>query len=342
MKHSNLYYVLQKDQTYKPCKKATGMRNPLGVDIFRYDGMAYDGKTGLGLCPADEVLSTLQKRCTSKEQYDELIQPAIVKHGLTPRYTEPEVRREQLFPRDMNRTLERVSGSKSKHYFIRIDTLENGLEIFLLESNMACEPYDQMLYTKLNDWMVVLDSLSRKDAVYQKLSSPGFDLLQVLLDKLEAALANPQIWVDPGLGDLFNRRAEADAHNKPIREAREDEQRLEDAAREAAAAAHEQQLEQAYRTAISTAEQNLINGQVVTATDIDDRSLLLQLFRENNITLPLRTQGWVRSSLTRIQRKGDDNATYYHSGANSSVIGEYIMQLIHVLEAKFRGNGSSP
>ena len=340
MKHSNVFYIRQHDGTYKPCKTATGMRNPLGVDIFRYKGKAYDGKTGLSLCSEKELFSTMQNRCTSKEQYDAMVQPAIDQHGLTPRYTELDVRKEQLFPRDESRVLMRVIGSKTKHYFLKFDTLDNGIEIFLLQSDAAREAYEQSLYTPLNGWMVALERLSRKDIAYQQLSAPGFDLLQVLLKKFEAALADPQRWADPGLGDLFDRRAEADAHNQPIREAREEERRLDDAKREAANTARELQLEQAYWAAIAAAERKLIDGQVVAAADIDGRSLLLQLFRENNITLPLRTQGWVKSSLARIQRTGVNDSIYYRRGRDSTVIGGYILQLIRVLDEKYKGTGN--
>jgi len=339
MNHSNVFYIRQHDGTYKPCKTATGMRNPLGVDIFRYKGKSYDGKTGFCLCSEKELLSTLQNRCTSKEQYDAMVQPAIDQHGLTPRYTEPDVRKEQLFPRDENRVLMRVIGGKSKHFFVKYFTLDNGIDIFMLQSDLAREVYEQTLYIQLNGWMVALDTLSRKDVVYEKLSAPGFDLLHVLLKKFEASLADPQLCADPGLGDLFDRRAEAEAHNKPIREAWEKNQQRESAEREAADAARELQLEQAYWAAITAAERKLIGGQVVTAADIDGKSLLLQLFRENNITLPLRTQGWVKSSLARIQRTGVNDSIYYRRGRDSTVIGGYILQLIRVLDEKYKGAG---
>jgi hypothetical protein len=205
----------------------------------------------------------------------------------------------------------------------------------LKEKDMACEEYSQMLYARLDGWMVGLGRLDRKDEILQQLCAPDFDLRQTLLKRFEAMLADSRCWADPGLSDLFDRRDEAEAHNQPIRDTWEAEKQQEAADYEAAELARAQEQEQAYRAAIAEAEQKLLRGEVVQGADIYGRSLLLQLFRENNISVPLRTQGWIRSSLVSIQRKGDDNATYYHRrGKDSSVIGKYIMELIHALEEK--------
>jgi len=336
MKHSNLFYIHQKDGTYQLCEKATGVRNPLGVDIFRHAGTIYDGKTGFRVCPEKDLPAYLQSRITTGEQYDALVQAVIDKDGLSPRYTQPDVRREPG-PRNESRVLERAIGSKSKHYFIRTDVLENGLEIFLKEKDMAREEYSQMLYSRLDGWMAGLDTLDRKDEVLRQLLSPDLNLRQTLLERFEAMLADPKRGADLGLADLFGRRNEAEAHNQPIREAWEADRRQKAANDEAAELSRKQEQDQEYREAIADAEQKLLRGEVVRAAEINDSSLLLLLFRENNIKVPLRTQGWICSSLASIQRKGEDNATYYHRrGKDSSVIGEYIMKLIHVLEDKHK------
>lgn len=55
--------------------------------------------------------------------------------------------------------------------------------------------------------------------------------------------------------------------------------------------------EQEYAQAIQKAEKALLAGETVSNTQINGKSLVLQLFREHNIDLPLRTQGWVNHSL---------------------------------------------
>ena len=337
MNHSNIYYTYQKDGTYTICEKATGVRNALGIDIFRHNGKVYDGKTGFGLCAEDELSAILQNRITSKEQYEALLQPAIEKSGLSPRYTQPDVRREQP-QRDENRVLSREYGGKSKHYFTRHDVLENGLGIFLKETDLGREEYSKLLYVRLDGWMVGMGSMSHKDLVYQQLTAPEYDLRQTMLEKLDAMLADPNSWADLALAEFFSRTAEAEAHNAPIRAAREANRQRERAERERAAAEREQQQQEAYQTAITEAEQKLLRGEKVWNADINGQNLLLQLFRENNIGVPLRTQGWIVSSLACIQRVSGDDATYWRRGSTSSVIETYILKLIHVLEEKYRGD----
>jgi len=334
MKHSNVYYTLEKDGTYKPCEKAKGVRNPFGIDIFRHKGTISDGKTGCGVCSESEWPAVLKNRITSKEQYEALLQRTIERFGLSPRYTQPEVRHEQLFPRDENRVLSRECSSKSKHYFYRISTLENGLELFQKESEMSRGIESQMLYARLNGWMVCLDTMTRKDFTYQTLTSPGFDLHQTLLEKFEAMMADPQRWADFALADLFDRRSEAEAHNQLIREAREAERQQDRAARAEADAEQERLRQEAYRTAIAEAERNLLKGKIVLNADINGCSLVLQLFRENNVDVPLRTQGWIISSLVGVQWNGEDGLSYRYHGSKSSAIYRLIEELMQVLENK--------
>jgi len=338
MKHSNVYYILEKDGTYKPCEKATGVRNPYGIDIFRHMGMISDGKTGCGICSESEWPAVLKNRITIKEQYEALLQKSIERFGLSPRYTQPEVRHEQLYPRDENRVLSRECGSKTRHYFYRLSTLENGLELFQKESEMIRGIESQMLYARLNGWMVCLDKMTRKDITYQTLRSSGFDLHQMLLDNFEAMLADPQRWADFGLADLFDRRAEAETHNQPIRDAREAERQRDRAARDEAEAEREQRQQEAYQAAITEAQQKLVIGEVVQNIEIIGSSLVLQLFRENNVAVPLRTQGWIISSLVSIQWNGDDGLSYRYRGSKSSAIYRLIEELVKVLEHKHQEN----
>jgi len=60
----------------------------------------------------------------------------------------------------------------------------------------------------------------------------------------------------------------------------------------------------------------------------------LQLFRENDIDLPLKTQGWVKSSLAAIYHDSDYGWNYRYYGRESTVIEGYINKLAAAVEAK--------
>jgi hypothetical protein len=105
LKHSNVFYTLNAQDEYTPRKNATGIRNSLGIDIFQYNQTVYEGRTGVRVCPLYDLDSFLKKRIVSKENYEALLKPVIEKYGLSPRYAQPEVKKEQLFPRDENRKL---------------------------------------------------------------------------------------------------------------------------------------------------------------------------------------------------------------------------------------------
>jgi hypothetical protein len=64
--------------------------------------------------------------------------------------------------------------------------------------------------------------------------------------------------------------------------------------------------------------------------------LFLQLFRENGIELPLKTQGWVKTSLAEIYHSEDYGWSYRYYGRESTVIEGYINKLVDSVEAKHR------
>lgn len=56
-----------------------------------------------------------------------------------------------------------------------------------------------------------------------------------------------------------------------------------------------------YTSAIREAEQNILAGKEVVNQDINGKSLIMQLFREHGISVPLKTQGWIINTLHSIR-----------------------------------------
>jgi len=46
-KHSNVYYIYNQDSGFEAIEKATRCRNNHGLDLFKYKGNVYEGRTGL-------------------------------------------------------------------------------------------------------------------------------------------------------------------------------------------------------------------------------------------------------------------------------------------------------
>ncbi|NMA25855.1 MAG: hypothetical protein GX936_09355 [Clostridiales bacterium] len=327
--HSNVYYIRNTDGTYKPCKSATGVRNDIGADIFRYKGLIYEGSTGVFMCDESRLDGYL-KDCKGKEdKYKELVQKTADKYGLSSRYTQPEVKKDQVFPRDESRKLPRTLYRKERCYFSRLYN-ENGIELYTMDKQKSGSP---TLYAPCNGWMIGLGPLHQLDRFIAILSAPDFDLYNRLLEDYEKELADPQKWADVGVAEFLERREEADRHNRPIREARdlEHEQYVEQ--REAEEKEREERARLEYENAIKEAEKAILEGQPVNNKEIGSKSLILQLFREYGIELPLKTQGWVKSSLAEIHQT-DHGWSYRYYGRPSTVIHDYLDKLAEAVEIK--------
>ena len=125
---------------------------------------------------------------------------------------------------------------------------------------------------------------------------------------------------------------EAKAHNAPIREAREQENRQRDSEREAERIATEQAEKSEYEKTIKTAETAILNKGTVTNSDVlGDKSLIMQLFKEHEIAVPLKTQGWIINALHDIhydENKERWSYQYYNTSRDSTVFYDYLPQLV--------------
>lgn len=96
-KHSNVFYIrnYNKEPVWEPIKDATALRNKYGLDLFRHDGKISEGTTGLKLCDDGDLDIIVEKH--GIEKIKSMIEAQAVKTGTSPRYTTPDVCRENIF-----------------------------------------------------------------------------------------------------------------------------------------------------------------------------------------------------------------------------------------------------
>ena len=92
-------------------------------------------------------------------------------------------------------------------------------------------------------------------------------------------------------------------------------------------------------------ENKILQGEKVVNTRIYiknsnneeiETSLILHLMKENNIEIPLKTQGWINKALYSIFTGEDGIYTYnyYNTSKNSTVFQKYLTELIEVIKIK--------
>lgn len=115
--------------------------------------------------------------------------------------------------------------------------------------------------------------------------------------------------------------------------------------------AREQQLAQErqarYDSAIREAEGNIMAGKEVINREINGKSLIMQLFREHEIPVPLKTQGWIINSLHSIRydpKIGEWNYRYFKGSRNSTKMFDLLSKLSAAIQTRqqFEEHGASP
>jgi hypothetical protein len=135
-KHSNVYYVYRVDG-HEPVEKATGCKNNHGLDLFKYKGDVYEGRSGAKFITEAELfnLDFKMKSMGGVEKFNEKIDDFIARFGESPRYTRPDERKHDIFPpdpekeKDKENTVFAKGSDGKKHYYYRFHN-ENGIELF--------------------------------------------------------------------------------------------------------------------------------------------------------------------------------------------------------------------
>ena len=102
-----------------------------------------------------------------------------------------------------------------------------------------------------------------------------------------------------------------------------------------------------YDSAIREAEGNIMAGKEVINREINGKSLIMQLFREHEIPVPLKTQGWIINSLHSIRydpQIGEWNYRYFKGSRNSTKMFDLLSKLSAAIQTRqqFEEHGASP
>lgn len=332
MKHSNVFYRRTQEGEYTAEKNAKSVRNKAGFDLFRIKNDLFEGSTGLlvkshsDLFDLRKTVSDLEKQAFDQEAYAKALTASRERFGLSPRYTRPDEKYEDLFPKPEKKDILAAGLDGKKHYFSEVHN-QDGIALYIMK-NKKPDPWTA-LYLLYECRMLNVGSLSHKDELVEEYKRGIPDYRQLMTDRLEAALANPNKWADPHFANFLGRLDEAQTHNQSIREEREAERQAK-SHREEEERLNEQRE---YEVAIFDAEQAILNKRELFNYDIRGTALILQLFRENGVELPLKTQGWVKSSLRTIYYH-DDYWSYRYVGRPSTVIHGYLDKLAKTIEKK--------
>ena len=336
-RHSSVCYLFENGE-FQPVENARPFPNGLGLDLFAFKDHFYEGKTGLRLCSLCEEaqLRDTIDRSGGSAHLDKLIADSIEKNGLSPRYTRPEETKKQIFPKtkDENTVFAKDLSGKM-HYYFRFYN-ENGIELFTMNKK---DEFFATVYVPCEGYMVGIDQKHRLDEILKWLPSLDGGIKGEAERKFNESMENPQQWADPGYAILLGRTDEAKAHNAPILEERRRISLQEAAAREEQEQRRLQERTERRRQAIHQAEQDIMDGKEVVDEDVEGNSLLLQLFREHQIEVPLRTQGWIARSLYSIQYSPqEDRWRYDHYGSDSTRISQLLPKLSAAIQTRQQYN----
>lgn len=302
-KHSAVCYIFDSSSgSYKPEKKAHTVKNDLGLDLFRFNNKLYEGQTGLRIYDKADLsgLKEQVERIGSMEKIQQLIDEKIQRNGISPRYTRPDEKRQDIFPSERDENLVFAADvTGKKHYYYRFYN-ENGIELFTRSND---KDFFATVYVKCNGYMIGFDQKHRLEEILKQLPMLEGGICGVVERRFNAAIRDPNCYADLGFARILDRMEEAKAHNAPLIERRKAESRQMEQERAEQERRDKEAAEQEYAEAIKNAEKALIDGKIVANLRINDKSLVLQLFREYNIELPLRTQGWVNNSLSSFSYK---------------------------------------
>jgi len=261
------------------------------------------------------------------EKFNVLVEEMLERTGESPRYTRPEERKKDIFPPDPTIVLAKDSYGE-KHYFLRF--YYEGFELFTLKKE---NEFNRRVYIRCEGYMLGIDQHHRLEEIKRLLESLEHGVKGEVEKRFNESLADPKRWVDIGYANILGRLDEANAHNALIRESRI--QRQEE--REANRIAKEQAAKAKYEQAIKTAETNILNKQAVSNTSIHGKSLIMQLFREYEISIPLKTQGWIIKALRSIEfdeKRDSWSYRYFKDSSNSTVFSKYLTLLVSAIQAK--------
>lgn len=156
------------------------------------------------------------------------------------------------------------------------------------------------------------------------------EVIAKIAEQFELDLANPAKWTKYQHAAVVNRLDDCEAHNVPVRAAREAESQARHEAAERERHEEQRQAQEKYEARIDEIADAMKNGKTISVgyneNEFDGKNPMLDLFKRYGIDLPLRTQGWVNTGLAEIT---DGSYRYYkskHKG-DSSTFSTYLIKL---------------
>ena len=303
------------------------------MDLFTYNGKVYEGQTGCVVLQRLEdwpvQVSKLQSE-NGLEQFNTIVENVMKSVGLSPRYTRPDERKEDLFPKkkkDENIVFAKSTYDGKKHYYYRFYN-ENGIELFSLKNETG--DY-RSIYVLCKGLMVNIGhSYHRLDEALKWLSGLENGIIGEIERVFNESISNLNRFADYGFANILDRVDEAKAHNEPIIEARERKREQEAKEHQANRLAEEAAAAAEYEQAIVNAEQSIRRKEKLLNTHIQGKSLIMQLFRKYGINVPLKTQGWIINSLHDIYCYDSNKWSYHYCGNDSTVFTKYLERLVAI------------
>jgi hypothetical protein len=341
--HSNVFYIYKKSNDFagfEAVEKARAVKNDFGLDLFVYDKGVYEGRTGCRFIYESDIPNLADKVQANGgiEKLTEKIETLLKTTGDSPRYTRPDERKQDIFPPPppdpiKENTIFAKDTFGNKHYYFRFYN-ETCVQLYNLKNEH--DSY-RRVFIECDGFMVDIGQQQNLEERLKWLAGLENGIRGEIEKRFNEQMANPKLWADPGFANVLGRTDEAETHNAPIREARELEYEKNRAEREAKRIAEEQAKKAAYEQAIKTAEEKILNKETVLNADINGKSLIMQLFREHNISIPLKTQGWIINALHDIHY--DENRErwsyqYYNKSKDSTVFFDYLPLLVSTVQTK--------
>lgn len=344
LKHSNVFYIYRRNKdksfSFHSVKEAKVFKNDFGLDLFTYEDKISEGKTGVRICDTIDiaVLSNAIERNGGIEKLNEIISKQIEKTGLSPRYTRPDEKKNELFPpkeKDPNKMTAKNEYNE-RHHYIKFQSEHNGVtrDFYLLENQK--DEHTATLYVLCNGVMIAIDQKHRIKCAHEAMGNINDDIFIHVKTQYEQAINNECTWVNLGYAMILDKVEEAKQHNEIIRQMRKAENDKQDAERKAKREQREKEKRQALERQILEAEQAIKNQEQIINNDVQDleTSIVLFLMKKHSIQVPLKTQGWINSALYSLKTiDGEYSYQYYKKSSDSTVFRKYLNMLVEKIQA---------
>jgi hypothetical protein len=81
-------------------EKAKACKNSYGLDLFKYKGHVFEGRSGMRFINEAELinLASIIQSAGGIEGFNKKVEEALLLTGESPRYTRPDARKRDIFP----------------------------------------------------------------------------------------------------------------------------------------------------------------------------------------------------------------------------------------------------